>query len=114
MQITIPVSGKQLALVDHVAAASGQSREELVSELLAAYLATHVQEGDWLEPDEESRLHAILDRFPHALPPEGMTEEEWVLHLCDQGMEDVRAGRTVPHEEIMNSLFTRLASSGRR
>jgi predicted transcriptional regulator len=114
MQITIPVSGKQLALVDHVASEHGQSREELLAELLAAYLDTHVQESDWLAPDEESRLYAVLERSPQDARPEGMTEEEWVRHFCAQGMEDVRAGRIMPHEEAMRRVFTRLESSSRR
>ena len=109
MQITIPVSEEQLALMDGVASAQGRSREELLAEILASYLDTFTHAGDWLSPEEDSRLRSILSRHTDE-KPEDMDEEEWVLRMCDQGMEDVRAGRTIPHDEAMARIYARIDS----
>jgi len=46
-----------------------------------------------------------MPRHP-LLPPEGISEDEWIAHLDARADADIAAGRYVPHELVAEWLKT--------
>ncbi|MDZ4362377.1 CopG family ribbon-helix-helix protein [Brevundimonas sp.] len=63
--------------------------------------------------DKIARLAARTDRTPSAVAQRGLTayvdHQLRMLAEIDEGLEDFRLGRTVPHDEVVNRLRATVA-----
>ena len=50
------------------------------------------------------RVQELLDRLPDACSLDDVLYHLYVVQRIDRGLADVEAGRTVPHEEVAESL----------
>jgi predicted transcriptional regulator len=68
----------------------------------------------------KNAVRELLDRLPDDAPLEQILYEVYVQCCIDEGEQDERAGRVIPHEQVMQELRDRWirrnapdASSGR-
>ncbi len=58
-----------------------------------------------MRPKEAVR--ALLDRLPEDCSLEDVLYHVYVLQSVEEGLEDVRAGRVIPHEQVVRELRRR-------
>jgi predicted transcriptional regulator len=69
---------------------------------------------------DKDAVRAMLDRLPEDCSLEQILYHVYVMQCIEEGDRDIREGRVIPHEEVMQELWERwerrnggAASSGR-
>jgi len=58
----------------------------------------------------EDTVRALLDRLPDDCSLEDVLYHVYVVQQVEEGLEDARAGRVIPHEQVMRQLRRKYVS----